>query len=199
MGAEWERAPRLRRWPNALLDAFLRLACGVDVEGLAHLPETGPAIIAAAPHTAYLDGPLLAVAAAPRRCVWALTKAEVFKVPVLGRFLRRVGTIALDRRGDLKAMRAALELLENGGCLLVFPEGTRSKAGAPGRAKAGVGFLAARSRAPVVPARLLGVARFPRERLGVRFGAPQRLADGDADRDACQRFADGIMARAILL
>lgn len=199
MSDEWDRAPRVRHLAQGLASAALRIGGGFKVEGLEHLPETGPVIVAGN-HEAYVDGVALGVAAAPKRFVQGLAKKELYRIPLLGWFLRNAGTIPLDRRGDVQAMRAALELLKRGGCLGVFPEGTRSKDGRPGRPKAGVGFLAARSGAAVVPARLRGMRDFPLGRgLRVSFGASLRLEDKRADRTACLAFSEEVMRRVFSL
>ena len=80
-------------------------------------------------------------------------------------------------------MRTVLRVLEEGGALLVFPEGTRGPEGVLRPAKAGAGMLAVVSGAPVVPVYVSGSgrawpkgARFPRPaRVTVAFGEPLRF------------------------
>ena len=169
------------------------------MSGLEHLPAGGPVILAGN-HVSLLDGPLLALAASPRRYVRFLGKAELFRVPVLGWYLARSGSVPLDRRGDVVAMRAALEILRGGGCLALFPEGTRSRTGLPGRPRAGVGFLAGLGGAVVVPARILNTGAFPWGRpLEVRFGAGLSFAGDARDREQCLAFAQRVMERVFAL
>lgn len=198
MASEWERASLVRRASQAAYLPLLRALWRFEVVGRENLPETGPLLVAGN-HAALIDGPLMAIAAAPRRCVIGLAKQEIYSIPLLGWYMRRVGTIPLDRRGDVQAMRAALEHLEKGGCLGLFPEGTRSKTGQPGRAKAGLGFLAAKSRAQVVPVRLIGNFEFPWRPLKVVFGTPVPPPPIDADRSACLAFSDEILSRVFRL
>ncbi len=180
---------------------------GLRVEGLEHLPPDGPLIVASN-HASIADGPILIVASERRRLLRYLTKAEAFSVPVLGWYLRATGMIPVDRsRGDVLAMRSAVEFLRKGGALGVFPEGTRSKDGRPGRPKPGVGFLARESGAAVVPARIRGSEGFTRGRpLRVTFAPPLRFEDlrlqdrGSAGglpqgKQACQSFAEAVMER----
>lgn len=198
MTRDWERAPLFRRNSQRILKALFGFFWRLDVSGLENLPAQGPVIVAGN-HNSLVDGPLLAVAAGlARRYCLPLTKQEIYRVPVVGWFLKNVGTIPLERRGDVQAMRAALDWLAQDGGLIIFPEGTRSRDGVPLKPKAGVGFLASRSGAPIVPARIYGTARFPWSRLRVRFGPPLSLADKDADRAACLAFAERVMA-AILV
>lgn len=178
-----EAATPLRRVSNVVVGAVLRL-WGLRVTGLENVPETGP-VIFAGNHVSNLDGPMLAVAVSARRWPQFLGKIELFRVPVLGWYLRGVGVRPLDRsRGDLGALRAAEQILKEGGSLVMFPQGTRGGT----TAKAGVGFLAKRAGALVIPARLIGSDRWPGPaRLEVRLGAALRF-EGDA-----QAFADKVM------
>ena len=163
------------------------------------MPVNGPVIVAAN-HVSVLDGPLLAMAVVPSRYLTGLGKKELFAIPGLGWFLRNNGYVPLDRSGDIAAMRWSVELLSSGGCMQIFPEGTRSKDGKPGPAKAGLGFLAGKTGAQVVPARLINTDRIlSLSRLEVRFGEPLRF-DGDAgDRAQCLVFGQRVMERIFAL
>ena len=123
--------------------------CRWDVVGIDCIPSQGPAIIAAN-HVSYLDPPLLgAVTPRPIRFV---AKRELFALPLLGRFLRSIGTFPVERsRPDLRAVRHSLRVLERGELLGIFPEGTRNKRGGLKPFLEGVGWLAIKSRAPVIP------------------------------------------------
>lgn len=198
--APGEAIPLIRSAPSWLILRLSRAFWGLRVTGLENVPRTGPVIVAGN-HVSNLDGPLLAAAAGPARNLRFLGKAELFRVPVLGWYLRRLGMIPLERsRGDVGALRAALELLRSGGCLGFFPEGTRSKTGLPLPPKGGVGFLAGQSGALVVPARLVNTARFPWGRpLEVRFGEGLRFAGDRRRREDCLAFARRVMDRVFAL
>jgi 1-acyl-sn-glycerol-3-phosphate acyltransferase len=116
---------------------------------------------------------------------------------MLGWFLSSVGNIPVDRaRGDVSAMRAAVDMVRAGGCLGMFPEGTRVKAGKAVTVKAGVGFLARETGARVLPARLVNTDRFPvTRRVEVRFGEPMTFRGDPGDKAACQDFAHALMER----
>jgi len=157
-------------------------------------------VIISGNHVSNLDGPMIAAAAGKVRFVRGLGKAELFEVPVLGWFLRGTGNIRLDRRGDVGAMRAAIGVLAHGGSLVVFPEGTRSKDGKRGRAKAGVGFLAGSARAQVVPVHITNTDRLPpRAPVEVRFGEPLRYEGDPHDRQACLAFGEMVLDRVFKL
>ena len=183
----------LRRWGESFVSAVLGSLWGVKVTGLDAVPRSGPLIVAFN-HSSLLDGPLVAAAVAPARRPCFLGKKELFSNPLLNSFLRRTGTIPLDRgTADLSAMRAALEVLEGGGSIGLSPEGTRVKPGQTRPPKLGVSFLAAKTGARVQPVRLVGAAEFPRAfPLEVRFGLPLPPPT-DEGREAASSFARSVM------
>lgn len=193
------KAPWLRRASHGIVKPFGRIFLGLKISGLEHIPARGPLIIAAN-HVSNFDGPMVAVSADSVRYVRGIGKAELFDMPVLGWYLRNTGSIRLDRKGDVAAMRAALDLISGGGCLLMFPEGTRSKDGKRGKAKAGVAFLAGSTGAPVVPAHVLNTGHFPpKAPVEVRFGEPLRFAGDPHDRKSCLEFAESVLDRVFKL
>jgi len=130
---------------------LIRRRYDVRVLHAERFPASGPVVVAAN-HIGVIDGPLLAIFAP--RPVHALTKIEMFEGP-LGGFLRLVGQIPLDRaRTDPQAIRTSVQVLEAGGAVGVFPEGTRGGIDAPLRFKRGVELLYGRLGLPVVPVAL---------------------------------------------
>lgn len=156
-------------------------------EGLEHLPPSGP-IILAANHISNADGVAVGAWLTPalgRRIHW-LGKKEMFRFAPIAALLRYGGVHRIDRgAADVDAFRLALRVLEAGGVLLIFPEGTRSPDGRLQPFKDGVATLALRSGAAIVPIGVSGTDRvWPRNRLPrpggsvvVRVGAPFRAAD----------------------
>jgi 1-acyl-sn-glycerol-3-phosphate acyltransferase len=147
----------------------------LEVVGLEHLPVSGPRVLMVN-HDSHWD-PLVAGVAARGRQVHALAKASLWHNRVLAWVLDRMGQIPIERgRGDTAALAAAIEHLQRGQCIGVFPEGTVSK-GRPLRALSGAGRLAlAVPGTCVVAGRILGsvdIVRFPRRpRLRVEFFPP---------------------------
>ena len=77
--------------------------------------------------------------------------------------------------------------------MVLFPEGTRSKTGRPGRPKSGIGLLARESGAPVVPARIWNTTPFfSTKTLRIKFGEPMRHEVG-ASRSDDKAFAEKVM------
>lgn len=122
------------------------------VLGAWHVPASGPVILAVN-HAHNIDGPML-MGTAPRP-VHFLIKKEAFIGP-LGRFLRGIGQLEVDRHStDRAAVTNAVSVLDNGGVLGIFPEGTRG-GGDFTSIRAGLAYFAVRSGAPIVPVAVLG-------------------------------------------
>lgn len=159
---------------RVLANALFPVLWRAQREGLEHLPRAGPLIVAVN-HVSWHDPPLAGWAVDPVRTPFFLGKAELFRGRLARWALVALHSIPLDRaRGDVGALRRAEELLRAGGCLILFPEGTRSRTGVPGRPKPGIGFLAQRTGAAVVPALVTGT-RSAFGPMRIRFGAPMRF------------------------
>lgn len=184
--------------------ALMRLLFRLETRDPGRVPAAGPALLVSN-HSSLLDAPL--IGSASRRRLAFLAKAELFRIPVFGALLRRLGARPLRREGsDPAAMRTALRVLEEGGALLVFPEGTRGPEGVLRPARAGAGMLAVVSGAPVVPVYVSGSgrawpkgARLPRPaKVTVTFGQPLRFeAKRGGDRREQYETASRAMMAAI--
>jgi 1-acyl-sn-glycerol-3-phosphate acyltransferase len=148
----------------------------IRVVGGAGIPTHGP-IVLAMNHCSLLDGPLMC--GLVERPVSCLIKSEAF-VPGLGRLLHEAGQISVARDAiDPAPVRRCLEILWAGGVVGIFPEGTRGD-GSARLARPGVGYLALRTGATVIPVAGHGTARLGRT-LGraqvlVAVGEPMRFA-----------------------
>ncbi len=98
-----------------------------------------------------------------------IAKKELFKIPLFGRAMRRVGFISIDRsrgREALKSLSLAANRISDGSSVLIFPEGTRSRDGKLHPFKAGAFLLAIKSGVPVVPIGFNNASRLlPKGRL----------------------------------
>ncbi|MEU6068078.1 lysophospholipid acyltransferase family protein [Streptomyces sp. NPDC047082] len=158
------------------------------VLGAWKVPATGP-VIFAVNHSHNIDGPMV-MGVAPRPTHF-LIKKEAFVGP-LGRFLSGIGQVKVDREStDRTAISRALGVLEAGGVLGIFPEGTRGE-GDFASLRAGLAYFAVRSGAPIVPVAVLGSSEkrsrltkgLPplRSRVDVVFGDPFEAGDGSGRR-----------------
>ena len=134
-------------------------ALRMRVDGLERVPATGPLLVVCN-HLHNAD-PVIVSVAFPRPLHF-MAKKELFGVPVIGWLIRKVGAFPVDRgTADRAAIRHAEAALRQGIAVGMFPEGTRSLTGALQRAHPGVGLLALRSGAPVLPMVVTGSERLP--------------------------------------
>jgi len=166
----------------------------VRIQGLRVVPADGPVLLAMN-HRSLLDGPLLF--GFVQRPVSCLVKSEAF-TPWLGPLLRSSGQIPVRRDVvDAGAVRLGLRTLRAGGVVGIFPEGTRGH-GLVETAKPGVGYLALRSGATVIPVACSGTSQMAHRRGRRRppavllFGEPI-LVDRWPDERALKR---GVAAAA---
>jgi 1-acyl-sn-glycerol-3-phosphate acyltransferase len=140
---------------------FLGLAIqfyfSLERTGRRNIRKKGPVILAAN-HRSFLD-PFL-IGCCIRRPVYFVAKKELFEKRWQGWILNRLGAFPI-RRGaaDEESMATARGVLERGGALVIFPEGTRHRKGPLAQPKRGVGRLALETGAPVVPIAILGSER----------------------------------------
>lgn len=81
-----------------------------------------------------------------------MAKEELFKVFILGALIKKLGAFPVKRnKADLGAIKHALKLLEKGGILGLFPEGTRARNGELGELHNGAALIALMSKKPVLP------------------------------------------------
>ncbi|MBN1822949.1 MAG: (d)CMP kinase [Endomicrobiales bacterium] len=161
------------------------------VSGHGNIPETGGVIIAPN-HMSYADPPL--VGSSMKRPLHFMAKKELFAMPVLGFLIKRTNAFPVKRgQQDVGAFKAAFRLLQSGEALLVFPEGTRSKDGNIGKARAGIGMIAVNAGVPVVPVRVTNSGKLGQLKpLKVVFGKPLNPPK-EKTRESYQKFAEKIV------
>ncbi len=139
---------------RGILQPFFHVYFRMRRLGMEHVPRSGP-VIFAANHRSFLDP--FVIGTLTRRPVYYVAKKELFTHPVAGWLLNRLGAFPIDRgAGDQQAMETARRILERGDCVVIFPEGTRTRPGPLGQPRRGVGRLALQTGAPVVPVAVLG-------------------------------------------
>jgi glycerol-3-phosphate dehydrogenase (NAD(P)+) len=144
-------------WPvRWVVKTFILVYFRLRRLGREHIPDGG--VVLAANHRSFLDP--FAIGCCLPRPIYFLAKQEMFKNPILGWILNCMGAFPI-RRGasDDESMETALRLLDRGDAVVIFPEGTRIKAGSLAKPKRGVGRLALQSGAPVVPIAVTGSER----------------------------------------
>jgi len=165
------------------------------VFGREHIPPAGTPVIFAANHRSLAD-PNLVGSAVPYP-IHYFAKEELFRIPVLGWYIRRVNAFPVRRaEHDIGAFKTALRVLAAGDGLLLFPEGGRRLD--PRRqwvAKSGVGMLACKSGARVVPVAVTNSDRFTKMgAVTVRFGRVLFPPKEDT-REYHRQFSVEVMSR----
>ncbi len=198
---------RNRRLLRAITRALFHILTRWEVQGQENIPLSGPLIVYAN-HQNHLDGNLL-IAALP----WGinyLATVDLWDVPVTGQLLRLYGAIKLHRgEVDRTALRQAYGVLDAGGVIGIFPEGTQSPTGQLIRARAGASYIARQSGKPLLPVGLVGMdrlyagwARRERPRIIVVVGKPYTLPPRDptrSRREDLQAMTDLMMLRLAAL
>lgn len=217
----------MRRTEPGPVGPWLRLAVAVlrppmllltrrDWRGVEHLPREGGVVIVAN-HISYADPLVMA------HFVWDngrmprfLAKSGLFDIPFIGRVLRGSGQIPVFRgsREAGAAFRAAVDAVNRGQCVIVYPEGTvtRDPDLWPMAGKSGAARLALSTGAPVVPVAQWGAQEIlapyakrprilPRKTVHVSAGPPVPLEDlraqartGAVQEQATERIFDAVTA-----
>jgi len=165
------------------------------VRGRENIPPPGTAVIFAANHRSFAD-PNLVGSAVPYP-IHFFAKAELFKIPVLGWYIRRVNAFPVKRHDhDVGAFKNAIRVLQHGDGLLLFPEGGRRLDPARQfRAKSGVGMLACMTGARIIPVGVKNSDRFTHlASITVNFGKPIFPPSNPAKEDY-QRLTDQVMTQ----
>lgn len=157
-----------------LFSGIVRLLTRTHGHGVENIPKEG-AVILCSNHISNVD--VFYIGATCRRPVRFMAKKELFKVPVLRHIMRAFGSFPIDRGGaDVDALREFKSLTDRGEVVGVFPQGTRCAGKDPRntKPKPGIGLMAYRTKAPVVPV-LIKTGGWKKKlfrRLDIYYGKP---------------------------
>ena len=139
---------------RAIVRITFVLAFRVRVFGQLNVPRRGGVLIVSN-HQSYLDPVLLSLGF--ERSVSFMARRTLFRNPVFGGLISALNAFPVTVGGlDTVAMREAVQRLQNGACLVVFPEGTRSRDGKVAPLRPGILAIAERANVPIVPAMIQG-------------------------------------------
>jgi 1-acyl-sn-glycerol-3-phosphate acyltransferase len=192
-----------------LVVPIVRVLFRTRVSGAHHVPLQGPGILAFN-HISVLDGPCIAVETAwrRRRATRFLVAAELFRIPVVGRFLRAYRQIPI-RRGerDAAALDEAIATIRGGALAGIAPEGAvNPDPDRLQRVRRGIARIALPTGAPVIPVGIWGThRRWPkgrrnwgpplRPRLGIAFGEPIEPKGDASEQEELEAFVEVIRGR----
>ncbi len=179
---------------RALAVVVLRGWFRLRVRGAERVPRGGPALIAPN-HKNFLDPFFIGLSL--RRPVHYMAKTELIEGP-FGWLLMRLGAFPV-RRGesDAESLQTAREILDRGGVVVMFPEGTRvEEPDALGSPRHGAGRLALETGAPIIPAAITGTSHLwrgalpKRKRVQITFLDPVAPESVAKDRDGPTELID---------
>ncbi len=138
---------KILRW---LFKVYFILFYVLKISGTDNIPPRGPYIICSN-HTSWFDPPLVGCVF-PKNKLYFMAKDELFKTFILGNILKRLDAFPVKRdTADRAAIRRALQVLEEGNILALFPEGTRIRTKELGAPHHGAALIALKSQKPVLP------------------------------------------------
>ena len=159
--------------------SFRLLGINFDVKGLGNIPDDEP-VIFVSNHQSFMDVKL-SIAAIPKNFSF-ISKDVLFKIPILGKYMKASGHIGIcrsDERNAYGTLKEVIKKLDGGKSIIFFPEGTRSENGELGKFKRGISMVILKSGRKVIPTAIIGSREYlPKSSI---LSNPQH-------RDICFRF-----------
>lgn len=177
----------------------VRLLYPLRITGRENLPRHG--VLLCPNHCSNWDPVLLSLALPADYRLHIMAKNSLFRIPILGPALRKLGVFPVDRgNSDIQAVKTSIQAIRDGDNLLIFPEGTRVEKRGDVRPKGGVAVIGIRTGATLIPVYIEEKKHlFHRNRI--IFGQPYQASytgrHGTAEE--MQQIADGLVDRAYAL
>ncbi|HEY3341761.1 MAG TPA: lysophospholipid acyltransferase family protein [Anaerolineae bacterium] len=196
---KWNRRAPLRWFWNLMLRFAYATLMHLDVIGLENVPSQGPTIVMMN-HVNMTDS--IVVLAALGRTMTPMAKVEAFEDWRFRLLVVTYGAIPVHRGAvDVAAIRSAVGVLENGGMILISPEGTRSTTGGLIQGQEGLAYLATRTKAQILPVGIVGTPKLipallhlRRAHVSFTIGQPFTLpVTGKPSREELARMTDQAM------
>jgi 1-acyl-sn-glycerol-3-phosphate acyltransferase len=139
-----------------------------------------------------------------RRELYFFAKKELFENRFFGAVIRATNTLPVSRGAvDRRALNLAVEAIQNGFGLTMFPEGTRSRTDQFLPPKPGIGIIATRAGCPIVPTYIHGSNKLSecfkrRERMSIAYGKPlsaEWVTSFPPEKESYKEIAQTVMQR----
>lgn len=160
----------------------------LSIEGVENIDNSKPHIYASN-HRSYADPVLISISVKDRFAYMA--KEELFQQNIFfTTLIKTMGAFPVVRgSGDMNVIDTAIEKLQSGKNLVIFPEGTRSKDGKVGKGKTGVALIVAKSNFDVIPVGIVfeGEKLHFRSKVIVRYGKPISASEFSLPENATSR------------
>ena len=174
-----KQTKKLNEWGyrvfKPILSPIFKLYYNPRIENKEYLQQDGP-IVVVGNHKHIMDQCLVIIAT--KRIIHYMAKKEYFDGKMAW-FFKATGCISVDRSiHDSNAKNKALEVLENGGAIGLFPEGTRNKTKAKLLPfKYGAVSMAKKTNATIIPFGIVGDYKFRSKNLKIKFGKPFKVGE----------------------
>ena len=159
--------------------------------GTENEPDEGPLLVCSN-HISAAD-PFL-ISAATRNQISYMAKKELFRIPILRSILYSAGSFPIDRKGsDVGAVKKAIAILNEGGRVGIFPQGTRHPGEDPRstEVKNGAAMIAARTGVDILPVFVHRKNNTPRlfRKTTVIVGKPIKFSELNYDPEKSGEYA----------
>lgn len=185
-----------------LLYSIARFGMGLRIEGRQFVPRTG-ALIVASNHLSNIDPPIVGVGVGVRELHF-LARHDLFEgMRFFAWLITQLNAIPLRKgKASIDAFREVIGVLRKGNAVVIFPEGTRSKSGELLEPQIGLGYLAVKSGAKILPVCVTGTNErvidlvLRKRHFTVRFAQPldpMKIAGDSERREKYRRISEEVM------
>ena len=194
----------LKRIERSIVKGSIFIYCKIvyraKIVGTKNIPKDG-ALVFCGNHRSFLDPPLIEVTC-KRDDTRFIAKRELTKNKFLAFLGRLFEAILVDRNDkDVAALKESLKTLKSGGCIAVFPEGTRNGLEKGEKVKDGAAFFALNSDAKVIPVGIKGGLK-PFQKAVITYGEPLDFSEYKAtrkDKETVEKVTEEIMKEVMNL
>ncbi len=171
----------------SLVRGFCNLIFRIKVEGLENVP-LDESFVVCANHKSNFDALMIGISMPVEFNFMA--KEEVFKFKPFGKLLKALHAFPVKRgKGDIGAIKSSMKVLNDGGHLVIFPEGTRSPKGYMAKGKGGAVLIALKAGVNIIPVGIEGSYKLF-SKMTVRIGKPLDLSENKGQKIDSELISD---------